>query len=267
MHDRPVGRGVSDSETAPERPLIAVTVIVELPEDPASIWLGETGPALIVKSCPSLIVTLNVLWKVIWKLMYAFTVSVTIVTGDIAVPLASTCIVLRSSIEESGTVTLYEPTVPGGAVVVKLTAVALDAELVTGVLLWIEQPVPQLEVAVKMNLTAAECESVPIMPVTVTVAFAAIVDVQDSVAICGELPKVTLGRVHEKPVGSGVSESDTVPVRPLRAVTVIVEVSDMPTGVWAGDAGLADIVKSTTWKRIAAVECDSVPSVPVTVTV
>jgi hypothetical protein len=45
----------------------------------------------------------------------------------------------------------------------------------------------------------------------------------------------------------------TVPVRPLRAVTVIVEVPDEPARIWAGDTAPAEIVKSTTWKRIVAV--------------
>ena len=59
----------------------------------------------------------------------------------------------------------------------------------------------------------------------------------------------------------------TVPVRPLSAVTVTVEVPDAPAKIWAGDTAPAAIVKSTTTKVIAAVVCDSVPSVPVTVTV
>jgi hypothetical protein len=36
--------------TVPVRPFNAVTVMVEDPEDPARIWVGETVPALIVKS-------------------------------------------------------------------------------------------------------------------------------------------------------------------------------------------------------------------------
>ena len=59
----------------------------------------------------------------------------------------------------------------------------------------------------------------------------------------------------------------TVPVRPFSAVTVTVEVPEDPARIWAGDTAPAAIVKSTTLKLIAAVVCDSVPSVPVTVTV
>ena len=36
--------------TDPVNPFRAVTVKVELPEAPASIWLGDTGPALMLKS-------------------------------------------------------------------------------------------------------------------------------------------------------------------------------------------------------------------------
>ena len=71
-----------------------------------------------------------------------------------------------------------------------------------------------------------------------------------------------------KPVGVEADTARlTVPVRPLRAVTVIVEVPELPAGIWAGDTVPAAIVKSTTTNDMAAVVCESVPSVPVTVTV
>jgi hypothetical protein len=81
------------------------------------------------------------------------------------------------------------------------------------------------------------------------------------------VPKVTLGaRVHISPAGED-SDSITVPVSPLTAVTVIVEVPDEPTRIWPGDTAPAAMVKSTTWKRIVPVEWLRVASVPVTVTV
>ena len=55
----------------------------------------------------------------------------------------------------------------------------------------------------------------------------------------------------------------TVPVNPLTAVTVIVEVAEVPTVTAAGD--VAAIVKSVT-VNVAVVECESVPLVPVIVT-
>jgi hypothetical protein len=85
---------------------------------------------------------------------------------------------------------------------------------------------------------------------------AAVPEVQLRLEVCGELPKVTLVgvRVHVKPAGvEADAVSDTVPVRPLTAVTVIVEVPDAPARIWAGETVPAAIVKSTTVKVIAAV--------------
>ena len=89
------------------------------------------------------------------------------------------------------------------------------------------------------------------------------------VEVCGESPNVTLvgESVHVNPVGvEAETVSETVPVRPLTAVIVTVDVPDAPASTWAGVAP-ADMVKSTTVNVIAAVVCDNVPSVPVTVTV
>lgn len=61
-----------------------------------------------------------------------------------------------------------------------------------------------------------------------------------------------------------VSVNDTVPVNPLTAATVIVEVALVPTWTAAGE--VADIAKSVTVK-VAVVECDRVPLVPVIVSV
>jgi hypothetical protein len=91
---------------------------------------------------------------------------------------------------------------------------------------------------------------------------AAIVELQDSVAV----PEfVTLAGViapQVRPAGT-VSVSATVPVKPLTAATVIVDVSDDPT-VPIGD--VAAIVKSVTVK-VTVVEWTSVPLVPVIVSV
>jgi hypothetical protein len=93
--------------------------------------------------------------------------------------------------------------------------------------------------------------------------------VHDSVAVCGDVPKVTLaGNVQVNPAGVDADAARlTVPVRPLTAVTVMVDVPELPASIWVGDTGPAAMVKSTTWKRIVAVVCDRVPLVPVTVTV
>ncbi len=89
----------------------------------------------------------------------------------------------------------------------------------------------------------------------------------ESVAVCGDAPKVTLaGNVHVSPAGT-VSVRVTTPVNPLTAVTVIVEVPADPAKIWAGVTAPAAMVKSTTWKSMLAVVCDRVPLEPVTVTV
>ena len=91
-----------------------------------------------------------------------------------------------------------------------------------------------------------------------------------SVEVCGEGGKVTLGGVSVQVRPAGVdADTDrlTVPVRPFTAVTVIVDVPDEPARIWLGETAPAAIEKSTTVNVIAAVVCDNVPSVPVTVTV
>ncbi len=98
----------------------------------------------------------------------------------------------------------------------------------------------------------------------------AVPDVQLRVDVCGDNPKVTLvgDRVHVRPAGvEAEAVRATVPVNPLTAVAVIVEVPDAPANIWAGVTVPAAIVKSTTVKVIAVVVWLRVPSVPVTVTV
>ena len=62
----------------------------------------------------------------------------------------------------------------------------------------------------------------------------AVPDVHDRVEVCGEVPNMTLVgvRVHVKPAGvEAETVSATVPVRPLTAVTVIVDVPDAPAKI------------------------------------
>ena len=76
-----------------------------------------------------------------------------------------------------------------------------------------------------------------------------------SVAVCGEVPKVTLAAsVQVRPAGVDADVARlTVPVNPFRAVTVIVEVPEAPARIWAGDTAPAAIEKSTTTKVIVPV--------------
>jgi uncharacterized protein with FMN-binding domain len=60
--------------------------------------------------------------------------------------------------------------------------------------------------------------------------------------------------VHVKPAGvEADTVKATVPVRPLTAVTVIVEDPEAPAKIWAGDTVPALIVKSTTTNVIVPV--------------
>ncbi len=67
-------------------------------------------------------------------------------------------------------------------------------------------------------------------------------------------------------IGETVAVSDTVPVKPLTADTVIVEVPDWPT-VKLMEVGLAVTVKSVTVTETVAVWVNAPGLVPVTVTV
>jgi hypothetical protein len=51
VHVNPAGvEAETVSATVPVRPFSAVTVIVDVPEDPARIWAGLTAPAAMLKS-------------------------------------------------------------------------------------------------------------------------------------------------------------------------------------------------------------------------
>lgn len=88
-------------------------------------------------------------------------------------------------------------------------------------------------------------------------------------AVCGDAPKVTLAAsVHVSPAGVDADvDSITVPVRPLTAVTVIVEVPEELARIWAGETAPAAIEKSATWNVISPVGWDDPSPVAVTVTV
>jgi hypothetical protein len=90
----------------------------------------------------------------------------------------------------------------------------------------------------------------------------AIVELHDTVAVPD--PVIVRGLIAPQVRLAGtVSVRLTVPAKPLTAVTVIVEVADVPTVTAAGD--VAVIVKSV-MLNVAVVLCDRVPLVPVIVT-
>ena len=84
----------------------------------------------------------------------------------------------------------------------------------------------------------------------------AVPEVHDRLEVCGDRPNVTLvgDSVHVRPAGvDAETVRPTVPVRPLTAVTVTVDVPEPPARIWAGETVPAAIVKSTTVKVMAAV--------------
>jgi hypothetical protein len=90
---------------------------------------------------------------------------------------------------------------------------------------------------------------------------AAIVELHDTVAVPAPVTLVGVIAPQVRFAGT-VSVRLTIPVNPLTAVTVMVEVADVPTVTAAGEA--AAMVKSRTVK-VAVAEWLSVPLVPVTV--
>ena len=111
--------------------------------------------------------------------------------------------------------------------------------------------------------------SVPLVPLTTTVKATAQVPPAVRVAVFG-VGSVTLAgeMLFVQPAGGAalVIVKAIPPVNPFRAFAVIVEV-ELLGGEKLTVDGLALRLKSTTWNRIVPVLWDSVPSVPVTVTV
>jgi hypothetical protein len=90
-----------------------------------------------------------------------------------------------------------------------------------------------------------------------------------TVIVSVDLPEVAI-EVGEKlvvnPLGEEDAESDTVPVKPLRALTVIVEVPEYPLLI-ISDVGEAEIEKSgVVTCTFTVMLCTTDPLVPVTVT-
>jgi hypothetical protein len=104
--------------------------------------------------------------------------------------------------------------------------------------------------SVTVNVALVEWLKVPLVPVIVRVYVAAIVELQETVAVPEPVTLVGLIAPQVRFAGT-VSVRLTVPANPLTAVTVIVEVADTPALTAAGD--VAAIVKSVTMK-VAVVE-------------
>ncbi len=122
------------------------------------------------------------------------------------------------------------------------------------------------------TVIVTECESEPLVPVTVIVY--APIDVLCNAltlsveVLCPPDVRVTdelLNDVFGPDVGETTVERVMVPAKPFRLVRVIRPVPDVPRGRVSED-GLIEMEKSDTMTRIET-ECASDPLVPVTVTV
>jgi len=123
-----------------------------------------------------------------------------------------------------------------------------------------------------LTVIVTECETEPVVPVTVIVyppmgvlcnALTLSVEV-----LCPPDVRVTdelLNDVFGPDVGETTVERVMVPAKPFRLVRVIRPVPDVPRGRVSED-GLIEMEKSDTMTRIET-ECASDPLVPVTVTV
>src|SRR5207245_10667941 len=114
---------------------------------------------------------------------------------------------------------------------------------------------------VAVYATLAECDSEPLVPVTVTVTVPAAVKVHERIDAPEPLVIVAAERMHA--VLSLVRA--TSPVNPFNGEMVIVDVPADPT-VTVTEAGLADIVKSGAAETVKVTVAESVsePLVPVT---
>ena len=144
-----------------------------------------------------------------------------------------------------------------------LTAVTVIVEVAEVPTVTAAGDVAEIVKSLTVKVAIVECDSVPLVPVIVSVYVAAIVELHDTVAVPEPVTLRGLMAPQVKFAGT-VSVRLTVPVNPLTAATVIVEVAETPALTAAGD--VAEIVKSVTVK-VAVVEWDRVPLVPVIVTV
>lgn len=121
---------------------------------------------------------------------------------------------------------------------------------------------------VNVTVVTRVSAGVVLVPVTVTVKVPAVVELHDTVAVAGDGGKDTLlGVIRQvNAAGSGASDNETDPEKPLNGVTVIVDVPVSPTFTALGD--VAEIVQSGRFVnvKVAVVVCVREPLVPVIVT-
>jgi hypothetical protein len=106
-------------------------------------------------------------------------------------------------------------------------------------------------------MSAVVCESVPIVPVTVSVKSVGLVTVpvQERVAVCGVVPNVTLGAMLQVSPEGVEDEADRlmVPVSALSASIVIVCVIELPLFPVTVTGVSGEMLKSTTWNTMLVI--------------
>lgn len=104
------------------------------------------------------------------------------------------------------------------------------------------------------------------MPVTLTGYVPAIAELHDRVAVPDVVMLLGVIAPHVRLVGT-TSVRATVPVKPLSAAMVIVDVAEAPVDTAPGDVADIEKLGAAPTLNVTVAECDRLPLVPVTATV
>jgi hypothetical protein len=249
---------VSVRETTPVKPFSAVTVMVDVAETPTLTAAGEV--ALMLKSVTVKVAVVEwVRVPLVPVIVRVYVAAIVELQETVAVPELVTLVgEMAPQVRLAGTVSVNETTP-----VKPLTAVTVIVEVAETPTLTAAGDVAAIVKSVTVNVAVVEWVRVPLVPVIVSVYVAAIVELQETVAVPEFVTLVGEIAPHVRLAGT-VSVRLTTPVNPLTADTVIVEVAETPMLTAAGE--VADMVKSVT-VNVAVVEWVSVPLVPVIVSV
>jgi hypothetical protein len=260
-HARPEGT-VSVKVTTPVNPFTAVTVMVDVADEPALTAAGED--ALIVKSGAAPKVKVAVAeWDSDPLVPVTVTVKVPVVVDvqdRVAVPEPVTLVELIGlQVSPEGTVSVRptepaKPPMPVTVIVeVRLDPAVPDGEVAAIVKSW------------NWNVAVVEWVREPLVPVMERAYVFATVALHDTVAVPEPVTELGVIEPQVKPVGAE-SVRLTMPVNPFNAVTVIVEVAETPTSTAAGDVAVIEKSGAKLTVNVAVALWVRDPLVPVTVT-
>jgi hypothetical protein len=266
-----VGETDEERATVPVKPLTPVTVIVELPAEPtATITL--VGLAVMVKS-EATFTTKVTSTEWVRDPLEPVTPTAKVPAVDPVhdrVDVAEVMVVLRATL-----VGLRAHVRPVDGEIVSANAIVpvkpFNAETVM-----VDVPVPPeatftvvglgaIVKSWKVKVAIAEWVIDPLVPVNASVNEAAVVELQDTVAV--PEPTMLLGVImpQVRPAGT-VSVKLTVPVKPFRAVTVIVDIADEPALTAAGLVAAIEKSAARLNVKVAVEVWVSDPLMPVIVT-